>query len=1194
MDVDLTANSASSSISQPDMNDPGKAHYAQAIRQYQQYQTDWNAHDLDSAIHTGQLAIQATPEDLPDRAARCSDLGAMFAQRYELMEDLEDLDEAIRLATSAVSSLPASDPHRPAFSNNLGSYFRMRYDGTGELSDLNEALSITQRAIDSAPDTDPHLPTYLDNLATQLGLRSELEHSEASKEDAQRAVQLGQLVLQLVVDDNDNLPIYLGNLGNNFHNLYEQDDEVEYLNESIKWTRLAITLIPEGHPMWLPSKNNLGIGLERRYDLKGRREDLDEAIQIAREVVDSTEEKNPKLPLFLNTLGVKMASLYDHNGHVQDLEEAVRLTRGALDAASEDHRDRADWLNSLGTQLESLFRRTGELQYIEESVQAAQQAVELTPTNSPDRAAYLINLSNSLEARFEGTGDVHDLDKAINSAELSVNATGESDSRLSAYVTGLGTKFRHRYEITGDMTDLEEAVRFARRAVKMTPEDHRIYPSYLNSLGNALQSQYQRTGAIEHLSEAIELSQKAVSLTEPSHHDYPAWQINLANNLSLRFDHKGDMNDLEESVRLARQTVELTKGDHLDRDPSMNNLAGMLCKRYNHNKNVKDLEESIQLTQRALGSTSEGNPNWSSYMRNLGIRLAYRYERNSDTSDRDSALQYFVRLSQALQATPLSRVEASRAAIRILKLKDDWEQASNLAAEALKLLPLVCSRYLGLRDQQYALTQTSGLAADACSLALKTKDVEAAIQQLEFGRGMIVGYMIDSRSDLSELKKDYRELAEQYETLRYKASRKIDSQEASVRDGLLKDRREAVQQIEGCIQRIRKETRHKGFLLGPTIEELKRAATAGPIAVVNVTDISADSLIVSPKEIKAVQLPGLLNERAPPLVQQELRWYKNSSRGDYNRDMESEAESQLGSDHLSWLWTNCVKLILEELDKCSTPMPNALPHVWWIGTGIASSFPFHAAGAAFEDSTDNTLSHIVPSYAPSIKALIHSKSQSLRQSEKGEKIRSVLVVTMSKTPGQRPLPGVDDEEKVIENVCKNAYSVEPLPHPTAEDVLRKLPVSEVVHFACHASSNPTDPSNSHILLQKPGETGLTVDRLSLSQIANVVTQGQAQIAFLSACSTAEVKASKLADEGLHLASAFQVAGFAHVIGALWSANDDVCVRVAEIFYTNLVKADQATYSDGFVASALREAVLQVRSEYPGSPKLWAPFIHLGA
>jgi hypothetical protein len=74
-------------------------------------------------------------------------------------------------------------------------------------------------------------------------------------------------------------------------------------------------------------------------------------------------------------------------------------------------------------------------------------------------------------------------------------------------------------------------------------------------------------------------------------------------------------------------------------------------------------------------------------------------------------------------------------------------------------------------------------------------------------------------------------------------------------------------------------------------------------------------------------------------------------------------------------------------------------------------------------------------------------------------------------------------------------------------------------------------------LQKTGETGPTVGRLSLSQISNVGAQGQAQIPFFSACSTAEVKAGKLAGEGLHIVSAFQVASIAHMIGALWSAND---------------------------------------------------------
>lgn len=38
------------------------------------------------------------------------------------------------------------------------------------------------------------------------------------------------------------------------------------------------------------------------------------------------------------------------------------------------------------------------------------------------------------------------------------------------------------------------------------------------------------------------------------------------------------------------------------------------------------------------------------------------------------------------------------------------------------------------------------------------------------------------------------------------------------------------------------------------------------------------------------------------------------------------------------------------------------------------------------------------------------------------------------------------------------------------------------------------------------------------------------------------------DEGLHLASAFQAAGFAHAVGALWQADDETCVEMARAFY----------------------------------------------
>ena len=119
-----------------------------------------------------------------------------------------------------------------------------------------------------------------------------------------------------------------------------------------------------------------------------------------------------------------------------------------------------------------------------------------------------------------------------------------------------------------------------------------------------------------------------------------------------------------------------------------------------------------------------------------------------------------------------------------------------------------------------------------------------------------------------------------------------------------------------------------------------------------------------------------------------------------------------------------------------------------------------------------------------------------------------------------------------------------------------------------------------------------MDELTVSQISTRNLSGQTWIAYLSAYSTARVETKLLADECLHLASGFQVAGFAHVIGSLWRANDDICDLLAGSFYRSLTNSGTKR-SKGAVAEALRNAILEIRTESQDR-ELWAPFIHSGA
>jgi len=230
---------------------------------------------------------------------------------------------------------------------------------------------------------------------------------------------------------------------------------------------------------------------------------------------------------------------------------------------------------------------------------------------------------------------------------------------------------------------------------------------------------------------------------------------------------------------------------------------------------------------------------------------------------------------------------------------------------------------------------------------------------------------------------------------------------------------------------------------------------------------------------------------------------------------------------LSWFWSNCVGLIVAEPKGLSEV--REVPQIWWIGTGIVSSTPFHAAGNHYTDSVESALNQPIFSYTPTIKALTYSGLAASTRARLSGKETSVLLVAMPDTAGKMSLPGVSQEVLAIQEAVGSTYSIEVRKHPTTEQVLVELKRYDIVHFACHGSSDRRDPSNSHLLFQKKDISGLSVDKLSVSKISNEQTLGRAWVAFLSVCSTVDAKVEHFADEDPHISGAFQIDGFAHVI-----------------------------------------------------------------
>jgi hypothetical protein len=613
---------------------------------------------------------------------------------------------------------------------------------------------------------------------------------------------------------------------------------------------------------------------------------------------------------------------------------------------------------------------------------------------------------------------------------------------------------------------------------------------------------------------------------------------------------------------------------------------------------MDDLEQTITYAQEAVVALPLEHPDRAAYLNNLGSRFWDRYNRTGDNKDQQRSLQVFQDGVNCSTSLLLPRVYSGRNAIQIFRQRDSWEDAAVVTETLFGLLPRLCGRYLSRDDQQHVLKQVSGLAADACSLSLKLNDPHQALQRVEFGRALILGYLVDGRSDISELVLAYPALAREYEELRSRAiGTRNRLEDDTNRESRLRKQRMVPQLLEDCERRIRDKPGFEHFLQPASVTELMHAAEDGPVVIFNCTNISSDAIIVFISSIVVVPLPSMSSE-APKSFGNALERQGAVEKRGHQRDVESDVPNQHDMYLLSWLWSSCVSSVLQKVAEHKVgKAAQVILRIWWIGTGAASSLPFHAAniyGRSTPNTLDNCLSQCISSYIPSIKSLQHSRAIALRVSELAVEKPTLMIVTMPTTSGERALTGVSLEEEVIRGVAGKRWAIKSLACPAASQVLNEIEDVNIVHFACHGSSDTLDPMASHLLLQKAEGGQINVDRLTVAALLDATTQPQAWMAYLSACSTAEVKTQALADESLHLTSAFQMAGFAHVIGSLRPADDQICVQVARLFYSSLVNNEDSMDLNRAVPEALDHVVRQISKDLPNRPDLWAPFIHLGA
>ncbi|WP_327742800.1 CHAT domain-containing protein [Streptomyces europaeiscabiei] len=1004
----------------------------------------------------------------------------------------------------------------------------------------------------------------------------------------------------------------LGFFASTLYERFQTMGDPRDLDGSIEYFQKAWDAQPAGDPRRLTDGCGLAfmVALNLRFATRATAPDLERSIAVGEDLLTELTAGAPSHPELLTTLSMLLQLRFDLHGMQADLDRSVNLCEQAVLTPVDDPVLRTAGLLALAEALQTRFGHLGAMTDLDRAIHVGEEAVASVPAgHAQQHSLCMAGLSLARLLRFGHLGSLTDLDQSITLLQSALNSTPSEHSSRPVLQGNLGLALQLRFEAVGAATDLDASIGLLEEAVTAPgTAEHTDRPKFLTNLSLARQLRFERVKDPADLNRAVDAGESAVEAMPVGQPDRPACLLTLAGALNARYMHTNTAPDLDRSITRLREAVKALPADAAGRPKFLDNLAIALRARFKRDGRPTDLDRAIDLGREALLAARTDDPGLHKHLRNLGASFHSRFESSGARADLEAAAACFTEASEVTVATPSHRIQVARVAAKLWVQAGSVRLAADVAESAVLLLPYVAPRRLERHDQQRMVSEFAGLASEAAALALAVPDASAparaerALRVLESGRAVLYRQALETRSDLTDLRARHPALARRFTDLRQWLDRPsaplgstdhIDSLVAAApeSDQVHEYRRLLSEQFAALLAEIRAHDGFATFALPPDPAELLAEAADGPLVVLNVAETCGHALIVRPDGVVPVPLPGLTTQS---VAEQVAAFRKALDRCGRKEDV---LPAQLDLDRvLRWLWDTAAGPVIDALKVPARDAVSPALRVWWVPCGALALLPVHAAGHHSDRSgirgQRTVLDRVVSSYTPTVRALRHARQRTGAAGALSDSATaSVLVVAMPTTPGLPPDRNLDgvweevaairsawpDAEVLVEAVADVTGSGTP---PTRDTVLARLPHHTVAHFACHGDSDPTDPSQSGLLLHDQDTGRLTVAAL------RPVNLDRAQLAYLSACRTAITEDISLADESIHLVSAMQLAGFAQVIGTLWQVDDTVAAAMAAEFY--------AERTEDPTSEVLHRATHRIRARYPRLPYLWAAYLHSGS
>ncbi|CAE6475530.1 unnamed protein product [Rhizoctonia solani] len=1103
-----------------------------------QYNRDGELNSLEASISSMKKVVhlaEETGHELPKYLFGLAD--ALF-EKFERFSGVESLDDGIECQRRAISLYPYPNPGDLA---NLGQSLLRRFQVTVQVADLEEAVEVQEQSVASVTDELEDAVICYSSLANSLVVR--FEHQSRTS-DLERAIELFERTLRLDLE-----------------------------------TEVRATIAHD-------AANALQLKCIHIIDIGS----IDQAIQYQDETVRLTTDQNTEKPRRLTSLGYSLQIRFEHLGDISDIQRAISLQSTALELLPKRHIVRSNILNDLGRSYFLLFCDSGELKPLEKALAYYDEALRLVPMSSPDRIKYLFNKGHALREKFETHGKLPDIDHAIAVYSEAASFTSECHIDWAERLDHLGSAFLARSELLNGLVDLDNAIGYYRAALSIHGSGNKKAQATLNNLGIALRRRFFRLGRYSDIDESIYLFQGAIELSVK-----PSLTPVLLNSLSVslwsRYNRTKQVEDMDESISCAERAIALAPHDHPDIPFWLNSLSNSLRAHYNHTGNMDDLNAAIESQKRAVHLLPEYHSERPGMLRSLGdvIRLRHGTTENHNRADWDEQIDAYRKAALSTVGRPYERFEAAYS----------WAESTlyrgGSPLEAYKfafaLIPQIVWMGSTIDERYYEVPPIGRLTTQAISHAISEGNYSLALEWFEESRSIVWRQILGLRTPLDELRVVDQSLAEKLQRVARaldragssKSTRSVSKSTAKSLEQAAQSHHRLAEEWDRLLDEVRQVEGFSDFMRAKKAETLMKAAHDGPVVAINIHGVHCDALIIASRgtHLDHVPLPNLSYQKALDAQNKLMRSLSIAGVRDRTErrpifEQGSPSKDNFGAI-LEFLWVNVVRPVLENLQYLDPEPGQELPHITWCVTGPLSFLPVHAAGRYVDPSPKSRIFNcVVSSYSPTISGLITS-STSL------DNFSGILAIGQASTPGLSPLPGTKGE---LESIMRQAKSLRVTQliddSATPDTVLDELSTHSWVHFACHASQVPDDPTSSAFYLHDGTLDLSTIIRQPL---------GRKAFAFLSACQTATGDLD-LPEEAVHLAAGMLMAGYPTVIATMWSIKDNDAPLIAEHTYAGLLKDGKPDSSKA--CHALHRALVVLRETVGENAFVsWVPYIHIG-